>query len=103
MSTNAVAKPVRTHEHDPDAILVYGIDYTNWLAEIADDATIQASSWSVDDGIEVLAESVTANGKKATIRLGSATAGGRYYARSRVTGPDGQRDDRTILLVCVER
>lgn len=96
-------RPIRTHELDPDAELIYTVDWTDWLAEISDSATLASSSWIVDDGITVVAEGLSADSKKASIRLAAPTDGEKYYITSRVSGPDGQRDDRTFLIVGKEQ
>lgn len=96
---------------DPNAVLTYGMAWADWLAG----RTIATAVWTVPAGITKGVESVNsailvdddgrghAAGTVALVGLSGCTAGVSYTATCRVTTTDGDVDDRSIVVFCVER
>lgn len=80
---------------DPDADLLYGVDWTDRLAEF-DDVTISTSTWPDVTGLTI--DSAQVADGIATARFSGITAGTEITARNRVTFDNGDRDQRSILL-----
>lgn len=79
---------------DPDAVLPFAVDWTEWLLP---GDTIAASSWiDVTTGITVDDDWFTDT--IATVVLSGGTLGSTYALTNRVTTADGYTDDRTILI-----
>lgn len=79
---------------DPDAVLDYMIDWSDWLG--ATD-TIASATWTVPDGLTE--DSSTETTTTATIWLSGGTAGASYALVCRVVTTEGRTDDRTITIV----
>lgn len=95
---NYVANPLETWPKDPDAILSYRLDWTEWL-DGAD--TIASAAWSIPPG---LTEDASANTTTtATVQLSGGVHGQSYYCRCRVTLASGEKDDRTVLIEVYHR
>ena len=77
---------------DPDAILDYQIDWSDWLG--AD--TIVASTWTVGTGI--IKDSDTFTATTATVWLSGGTVATSYSATNRIVTTLGRTDDRTIQI-----
>jgi hypothetical protein len=82
---------------DPNAILDYSVDWTEWL--VAD--TIASVVWTVPAGITQTA--VAATTKIATIWLSGGTAGQSYDLICRIATAGGRTDDRTITITVRNR
>ena len=91
MATNQYLK-------DPDAVLDYMFDWTEWLAtgETITDHTITA-----DTGITVETDSEASG--KVTVWLSGGTAGINYKVACLITTTAGRTDERTIWIKVVER
>lgn len=93
-------------EKDPDAKLVYEMNWTDWLGATA---TIASSSWSftVDpDGALTKDNEVIVNGdKKTQVRLLAGTKGKTYEITNHIVTNEvpAQEDDRSFLLKIVEQ
>lgn len=83
---------------DPDAVLDYAVDWTEWLTE---GETITDSTWLVPDGLTEDSASHTTS--RATVWLAGGTAGTRYAVTNRITTDQGRTDDRTITIDVKER
>jgi len=82
--------------HDVDAVLDYGFDWSEWLA---DDESISASTWSPPAGIECTLSAI--DGTKTLVRVGvsdPALLGQLVKIVNHVTSSDGQEDDYTLAL-----
>lgn len=77
---------------DPDAVLDYQIDWSDWLG--AD--TIATSTWTVGTGITK--DSDTNTTTAATVWLSGGTAGMSYSATNRIVTALGRTDERTIQI-----
>lgn len=84
---------------DPDAVLDYGFNWSDWLGDEGD--VLTASSWTVDSGITVDSESNDTT--TTTIWLSGGTVGERYSCVNSIETADGREDDRTIEVIVVQR
>lgn len=85
---------------DPDATLLYEMDWTDWLPS---GETITTSTWTITGADSVLSkdnESLLTGNKKTRVRLAAGTKGTRYTVTNRVTtsGTPSQTDDRSFFL-----
>lgn len=80
---------------DPDAVLDYAIDWSDWLGT---GETLWTSAWSVPSGITNIRTEKT--GTKTTIWLGDGTANRDYLITNRITttASPSRTDDRTLLI-----
>ena len=83
---------------DPDAILEYGFDLTDWLV---DSDTIANASWTVPTGLTKGTETKTDT--ITTVVISGGTAGNEYKITDRITTTAGRVDDRSIMIVVAER
>jgi hypothetical protein len=81
---------------DPEAILDYSWDWTDWLGP----EEVITTQDVVAEG--VLAETPTCSGGIVTCRLSGGTIGVSASATCHITTSAGQADDRTIHLVIRE-
>jgi hypothetical protein len=84
---------------DPQAILDYTVDWTDWLKG----DTISTSSWTVSPGITVGdgtngAAAPSKTDTKTTIWFISGTLGVDYLATNRIVTVAGRTEDRTITV-----
>lgn len=82
----------REFTKDPQAVLDYVIDWSDWL----DGDTITASQWTVPDGIEK--DSDTHTTTAATIWLSGGTLGETYSVVNHITTVAGRENDQTIRI-----
>lgn len=78
---------------DPDAILDYGFDWSQWLGG---GEQITSSTMFASPGINVNSSSNTTT--SATVWLSGGTAGFPYTVTNRITTNQGRTDDRTITI-----
>jgi hypothetical protein len=98
MSTTPRHWPYRVRSpKDPDAVLDYQIDWSDWLGE---GESIAVADWVVTGGTE---DSATTTAKTATIWLSGGTEGEAISATCSVTTDIGRSDDRTLILRVAER
>jgi len=84
---------------DPNALLDYSIDWTEWLATTTD--TISASTWILPSA---LTEFTSSFGTGTTIIwISGGTAGEVYDVVNRINTTGGRQEDRTIQFTCVDR
>lgn len=77
---------------DPDAVLDYSIDWSDWL----DDDTIATSTWEAEDDITVDSDSSTST--TTTIWLSGGTVGAKYRVTNHIVTAAGREDDRRITI-----
>lgn len=85
-------------EKDPDAKLPYGVDWSKWLANEGDTASVAV--WTVPAGLtkeSSPAESLTAG--VATVWISGGTLGQSYEVVCRLTTAAGRIKDQTIVLL----
>jgi hypothetical protein len=98
MSTTPRHWPYRIRSpKDPDAVLDYQIDWSDWLG---DGESIAVADWAVTGGTE---DSATTTATTATIWLSGGTEGETISATCSVTTDLGRSDDRTLILRVAER
>lgn len=83
---------------DPEAVLDYGFDWSDWLA---DGETITDSTWSVSAGLTKDSDSF--NDTATTIWLSGGTAGSSYTITNHITTSAGREDDRSHVLKVKDR
>jgi hypothetical protein len=81
---------------DPDAVLDYAIDWSDWLA---DGETISSATWTVS-GATKGTDSVV--GGIATVWL-SVPSGSQISAACLVATDSGRSDERTLIIPVAER
>ena len=91
----------KSFRKDPNSVLDYKIDWTNWLAYTSPADTISTSSWTADSGITIDSSSKTT--RKATVWLSGGTVGGEYEVTNRIVTAAGRTVDRSIWISVVER
>lgn len=87
-------------EHDPNAVLDYSRDWTDWLG--ATD-TIATASWTKSGSIVIGTSQVDPTGKVATVWISGGTAGEKCSLTCHITTTEGRQDDRTYYLKVKER
>lgn len=89
---------MQTFLKDPDAVLDYGFDWSDWLA---DEEIISESTWTVEDGITKDSDSKT--NTVTTIWLSGGSAGVEYIMTNHIVTSDGREDDRSFRVKIIER
>lgn len=105
MAAGVAGEPVGVGEKDPDAVLNYSIDWTDWL----DGLSLGGSSWTRatgSTGITVDASTYTTT--KATLYVSGGTAGETYriinhITTSTSTGARKLTQQRSIQVDVLER
>lgn len=88
-------------EKDPDAILDYSIDWTDWLAQ---GDSLQTSVWTVStvtaDYRPLVQNSNTVNTVTSvgTVFIGNGSAGNTYTLTNRITTDSGLTDERYFRM-----
>lgn len=78
---------------DPDAVLDYGFDWSNWLQT---GETISTSNWTVPSGLTEDSASNTATETK--VWLSGGTDSKLYGITNHITTSAGREDDRTLSI-----
>ena len=88
----------QTFDKDPDAVLDYNIDWTDWLnADAVYPDTIATSVWSTESAdISIDSDSATLTSTKVVVSGGIRNT--RYTLVNRITTANGYQDDRSIFL-----
>ncbi len=89
---------IKKFKKDPNAVLDYTIDWSDWL--VSGDEIINATAVSVTAGLTI--GSVTSTANVVTVWVSSGVAGSEYDVVIHVTTAGGRQDDRTITIVCRE-
>jgi hypothetical protein len=93
--------PTVEFRKDPDAIVDFQWNWSDYLDYFDDGDTIDSSDWLVPPGIAKADESHT--GSTATIWLEGGTVGKTYRVTNRITTVGGRTDDRTRSIRVVDR
>jgi hypothetical protein len=88
----------KTISKDPDSTMDFNIDWEEWL----EGDSITTSSWSVPAGLVVTGTVFAASGL-ATIWLAGGTVGDIYTITNTITTAFGRDDQRSLVIVIVER
>lgn len=84
---------------DPNAVLDYVVDWTDWLAPLAD--VIVTVEWVPSAGITVVSSSNTST--TATAFCSGGVVDAEEFVTCRITTAGGRTDDRTIHFSMTER
>ncbi len=84
---------------DPDAVLDYTVNWSDWLTPIAD--TIVTSTWVPDTSLTVVSSSHSAS--SATAFVSGGVLDTEVLLTNRITTAGGRTDDRSITLKIVSR
>lgn len=84
---------------DPNAVLDYTVDWTDWLTPVAD--VIVSVEWVPSTGITVVSSSNTSTTATAFVSGGVVDAD--EFVTCRITTAGGRTDDRTIYFSMTER
>lgn len=84
---------------DPDAVLDYAWDWTEWLADSSD--TISSATVTVSSGITK--DTSSASSTAVVVWLSGGTAGQKYTATCHITTTGGRQDDRTLTIPVKQR
>lgn len=82
-----------TWEKDPDAVLDYIWDWSEWLAP---GETIVTSIFTVSAGLDLDSDSFNSN--SATAWLSGGLPGTPYLVANRITSSDDRTDERSITI-----
>lgn len=86
---------IPTHFKDPDEVLDYGFDWSDWLDEIGD--TISTSAWEKDSAsLTVTDETKTTT--STTVWLSAGVLGETYFVTNRIVTVGGRTADRSFWL-----
>ena len=98
-------RPGCTVVKDPDSIEPWGMDWTDWLAEISASETVSSSSWAVSPtgGITLSSASIITGSLKTQVKLTGGSAGTRYTVTNSVITSSGYHDDRSFEVLVQER
>lgn len=89
---------LKTFIKDPDAVLDYAFDWTDWLQETE---TISAHTITVTAGITK--DSDSESGGIVTVWLSGGTEGETYPVACQITTSMSRTDERTVEISMVER
>ena len=81
---------------DPQAVLDYKIDWTEWMPE---NDRIVASTFTSSD-VELTVDDSLFTDYTATVWLSGGVAGERYTVTNHIVTEDGREDDRSLTIVC---
>jgi hypothetical protein len=90
---------VRTWSKDPQAVLDWAFDWSNWLA--ASETISGTPVITVDSGLVKDSQSNTTT--KVTVWLSGGTLGVAYKVACRITTNQGRTDERTIGIRVTDR
>lgn len=93
-----------TFTKDPDAVLDYTVDWTDWLG----DDTISSVTWTItpDDTLAGIQEDTvlsSADAVSATIGLTGGTADRDYIVGCHIVTGDNREDERSFTVLVRER
>ncbi|MFN2233883.1 MAG: hypothetical protein ACK2U1_06605 [Anaerolineales bacterium] len=85
---------------DPDAVLDYGFDWSDWLDSGAGEAI---SDYTIDADTGITVDSDSESSGVITVWLSGGTAGSTYAVRCEIETDDGRIDERTMIIKVQER
>jgi hypothetical protein len=83
---------------DPDAVLDYGFDWSEWLQS---GETVASASWTVPTGITK--NSQTNSTTVSLAWLSGGTAGTNYNVSCKITTSESRIDERTMTIIVRNR
>jgi len=92
-----MARPGDVKLKDPDSILDYVVDWSEWLGS----DTVSSSTFTVGTGLTKDSESNTTT--TATVWVSGGTANSSYTVTNRIVTAGGRTADRSFVVKVVER
>lgn len=89
---------MKTYYKDPDAVLDYSFDWSNWLGS----DVIDSSSWTISSE-DLTKVSTTIDGGITTVWLSGGVAGKRYLIMNHIKTQGSREEDRSFVLEMTER
>lgn len=89
---------IHSFRKDPQSVLDYGVDWSDWLAS---GETISTSAWTVPAGITK--DSDTKGDTSTVIWLSGGTAGEIYTLANKITTTDSRTVERSIQIIVEQR
>ena len=89
-----------TIDKDPDAVLDYSQDWSDWLSPLSDTIT-GTPTWTVGAGLTKTSQSNTTT--SATAFISGGTVGSKEPVACKITTTGGRTDERTVYLKIVQR
>lgn len=89
---------VKTYTKDPDAVLDYIFDWTDWLSP---NEEITTSTMLVSAGLVI--DTSSHGNYTATAWVSGGTAGRPYLLTNRITTNQGRTDDRSVTIRVTDR
>ena len=87
----------KTYIKDPDAVLDYGFDWSEWLGT----DTIATSTWAADTGITIDSETETTT--TTTVWLSGGTIDAEYEILNEIVTAGGRTENRTLTIKIADR
>ena len=86
---------------DPDAILDYSIDWSNWLGN----DTIDTSTWVAESPLIIISASdvIDATNTITTVFVSGGVVNNKYNLTNHIITAGGREDDRTITIIIKEK
>lgn len=85
---------------DPQAILDYKFDWSDWLAA---GETIESYTLDPQSGIAVTDDEATDSDTSVTVWLSGGSVGSAYTVGCYIVTSDGRQDERTIIVEVKQR
>ena len=92
--------PTAVDDKDPDATVIYTMDWTNRLNS---GATISTSDWTIQVGLTKVTAGIVTGNLKTSVKLSGGTAGTDYTCTNSVTTSDGETLELTGIVRVRER
>ena len=95
-------------DKDPEAVLIYTFDWSNWLAS---SESITTSNWTIDaisgdsalTKLTVDSSIIHSNAKQTIITLSGGTAGNIYTVRNTIVTDESETERKFFRIVCKQR
>lgn len=91
---------LQTFRKDPDEILKYGFDWSDWLDS---GVTISTSTWTVPDGLTSESGGEETGVDSTTVLISGGTDGSSYTVTNTIETSDGQTGERSFIILVTER
>lgn len=85
-------------EKDPDSVLDYKIDWSEWLAS---GDTVNGAAWTAATGITI--DSSAYDTTSSTVWLSGGTVGEEYEVMCEIETAGGRTENQTFTVICTER
>lgn len=87
-----------SHFKDPNDVMDYGLDWTDWLAKAPTPGdSIATSEWIAPAGITVDSEGLS--GARTVVWLSGGTDEAEYIITNRIVTAQGRQRDRSLRIV----